>query len=375
MKGVWIVRIAVCVLLLILVAPVAVTTGADGERLSDEAIVELVREGRNREAIQAFEALPEEARDSLHLLRAVADSYWREREFESAQMLYSEILKRRPTLQGLVPADQPAGPGGVPLPATLHVVPAAESGEGTMDLAAVPPVADLPVADAANAEAWATAGVDAMLGQLRREYLEIQDLARQREVQLQTRLSALQSDSETVLETLNMQHQAREQALAAQVSSLEQTAESMRAEWAKALAALQAQHQAREQVLAAQVNNLEQTVEAMHVEWAKERAALSAQVEASPASETRSTQAESPIVSQLGYAYVPVSRLMIMAGDYRDQRNFEVACELYERVLEAQPDDVDAKRKLVMTLFDMQRYDDALDHLVGENHPDIPQDK
>lgn len=310
------VHFVVWMLVLISAAPLAATSGEKGDRLSPEAIMELVREGRDREAIDAYEALPEEARDSVQLLHTVADSYWRERKFESAYALYNEILKRQPTLQGLVPDDQPAGVGSVPVPVSLRV-PAQESGDGIADEKGVSTIAALPVTET-NAESM-PAGLDAILAQLRREYLDIQTLARQREIQLQARLEALQSDTGSALNALKSQHQEREQALGAQVSSLEQT------------------------------------VEAMRVEFEKERAVLQAQVDLLTHN-----------VIPPGKDGEPLPRRMVMAGYYRDQQDHAAASELYKQVLKENPDDVAAKRKLITTLFDMQRYEDALDYLADE---------
>jgi len=60
-----------------------------------ETIVELARTGRNAEAIERYEALPEGVDRPLALLRAVAGCYWRERHFEEARTLYQML---RPTL-------------------------------------------------------------------------------------------------------------------------------------------------------------------------------------------------------------------------------------------------------------------------------------
>jgi len=61
----------------------------------------------------------------------------------------------------------------------------------------------------------------------------------------------------------------------------------------------------------------------------------------------------------------PPTLLRVMADMYREAREFGKALALYERVLAEAPGDIQAERKLVMTLFDMGRYDDALDRLAG----------
>ncbi len=64
-------------------------------------------------------------------------------------------------------------------------------------------------------------------------------------------------------------------------------------------------------------------------------------------------------------ADAPVAILKAMGNLYREQKRYEQALRLFERWLEKQPGDLYAERKLVMTLFDMGRYDQALDRLAG----------
>ncbi len=57
--------------------------------------------------------------------------------------------------------------------------------------------------------------------------------------------------------------------------------------------------------------------------------------------------------------------LRTLAGAYRENHEFGKALALYEDLLRQVPGDLQAERKLVMTLFDMGRYDDALERLAG----------
>jgi len=62
-------------------------------------------------------------------------------------------------------------------------------------------------------------------------------------------------------------------------------------------------------------------------------------------------------------AELPVELLKAMGNAYREQRKYEPALRLFERMLARVPGDPYAERKIVMTLFDMGLYDQALDRL------------
>ncbi len=61
----------------------------------------------------------------------------------------------------------------------------------------------------------------------------------------------------------------------------------------------------------------------------------------------------------------PVSLLKTIANLYRQKQQHEKAHAIYEEILTRAPGDLYAERKLVMTLFDMGRYDEALERLAG----------
>ncbi|MBT3193159.1 MAG: tetratricopeptide repeat protein, partial [Verrucomicrobia bacterium] len=61
----------------------------------------------------------------------------------------------------------------------------------------------------------------------------------------------------------------------------------------------------------------------------------------------------------------PVALLKTVANLYREKRDYDSAYSIYEALLERDPGNLYAERKLVMTLFDMGRYDDALERLAG----------
>lgn len=61
----------------------------------------------------------------------------------------------------------------------------------------------------------------------------------------------------------------------------------------------------------------------------------------------------------------PTALLKVMANLYREKRDYTEAYNIYEEVLERDPGNLYAERKLVMTLFDMGRYDEALERLAG----------
>ena len=61
----------------------------------------------------------------------------------------------------------------------------------------------------------------------------------------------------------------------------------------------------------------------------------------------------------------PLSFLKPIANLYREKQRYEVAYGIYEEILARAPGNLYAERKLVMTLFDMGRYDEALERLAG----------
>ncbi|HAS84107.1 MAG TPA: hypothetical protein DCS43_15860 [Verrucomicrobia bacterium] len=64
-------------------------------------------------------------------------------------------------------------------------------------------------------------------------------------------------------------------------------------------------------------------------------------------------------------AVLPAALLRAMGNDYREQKRYEKALRLFEQMVKQNPQDLYAERKLVMTLFDMGRYDQALERLAG----------
>ncbi len=64
-------------------------------------------------------------------------------------------------------------------------------------------------------------------------------------------------------------------------------------------------------------------------------------------------------------APMPVELLKGMGNLYREQHRYDAALVLFEKMVERDPDDLYAGRKVVMTLFDMGQYDRALDRLAG----------
>jgi len=62
---------------------------------------------------------------------------------------------------------------------------------------------------------------------------------------------------------------------------------------------------------------------------------------------------------------IPDPVLKAMGNLYREQGDYAIACKFFEKLVERNPDDLYAERKLVMTLFDMGLYDQALDRLAG----------
>ena len=59
----------------------------------------------------------------------------------------------------------------------------------------------------------------------------------------------------------------------------------------------------------------------------------------------------------------PVVLIKTVANLYRDRKNYETAYGLYEEILLQEPGNLYAEQKIVITLFDMGRYDDALARL------------
>ncbi len=71
----------------------------------------------------------------------------------------------------------------------------------------------------------------------------------------------------------------------------------------------------------------------------------------------------------------PPILLKTIANLYRAKRNYAKAYDLYEEMLARAPGDLYAERKLVMTLFDMGRYDEALERLAGPQGAGTSTDK
>ncbi len=63
----------------------------------------------------------------------------------------------------------------------------------------------------------------------------------------------------------------------------------------------------------------------------------------------------------------PIELLKVIANTYRDKQEYNTAYKLYENILARDPDNRYAERKLVMTLFDLGRYDEALGRLSSKN--------
>lgn len=61
----------------------------------------------------------------------------------------------------------------------------------------------------------------------------------------------------------------------------------------------------------------------------------------------------------------PVELLTTVANLYREVRAYDTAYSIYTEILTRDPGNLYAERKLVMTLFDMGRYDEALERLAG----------
>ncbi len=80
-------------------------------------ILQLARSGRNAEAIESFEAMPDRDEADIAVLRAAAGCYWRERRFEEARGLYRRILDRQSNLNALGDSDQLSALLGRELPA------------------------------------------------------------------------------------------------------------------------------------------------------------------------------------------------------------------------------------------------------------------
>ncbi len=80
-------------------------------------ILQLARSGRNAEAIESFEAMPDRDEADIAVLRAAAGCYWRERRFEEARGLYRRILDRQSNLNALGDGDQLSALLGRELPA------------------------------------------------------------------------------------------------------------------------------------------------------------------------------------------------------------------------------------------------------------------
>jgi len=62
----------------------------------------------------------------------------------------------------------------------------------------------------------------------------------------------------------------------------------------------------------------------------------------------------------------PTALIKTIANVYRDKKEYDKAYKMYEEVLARNPGDLYAERKLVMTLFDLGRYDEALARLSGK---------
>lgn len=64
-------------------------------------------------------------------------------------------------------------------------------------------------------------------------------------------------------------------------------------------------------------------------------------------------------------AQLPEDILKSIGNLYREQKHYDKACRLFEKMIERHPDDLYAERKLVMTLFYMGLYEQALDRMAG----------
>ena len=62
----------------------------------------------------------------------------------------------------------------------------------------------------------------------------------------------------------------------------------------------------------------------------------------------------------------PTALIKTIANVYRDKKEYDKAYKMYEEILARNPGDLYAERKLVMTLFDLGRYDEALARLSGK---------
>ena len=69
----------------------------------------------------------------------------------------------------------------------------------------------------------------------------------------------------------------------------------------------------------------------------------------------------------------PAALLKTVANLYRERRSYAKAYDMYEEILDRDPGNLYAERKLVMTLFDMGRYDEALERLAGPQASSVAQ--
>ena len=69
----------------------------------EEEVISLSERGEDVEAVTVYEReLADQDEVSIEVMRAIAGSYWRLRRFDEARTLYREIMRRQPTMSGLV---------------------------------------------------------------------------------------------------------------------------------------------------------------------------------------------------------------------------------------------------------------------------------
>jgi len=123
-------------------------------------IQQLARTGRNAEAIQVFESLPDRDTAAISVLRAAAGCYWRERRFEEARALYRLVMERQSHLNTMKARERqsaavtPEPPVVAPEPAAVTSEPAAVTPEPPVEVGE--PHASV-IEDASEADSAATA--------------------------------------------------------------------------------------------------------------------------------------------------------------------------------------------------------------------------
>lgn len=198
-------------------------------------ILQLARSGRNAEAIESFERMPDRDAADIAVLRAAAGCYWRERRFEEARGLYRRILERQSNLNALGDGDHISALLGRELPAADAVDKAGGAG-------AEPPAQEPPTADGVAA---AQAGTGGELDALKAQY---QVLAAERESQRQeadariAELTAAAAERAGELDALRTQLAAA--ATAAEPSPEQREAESRTTALKAHIAALELEIQA-----------------------------------------------------------------------------------------------------------------------------------